>query len=214
MRWPKIHRFDEMMETKISGDRQTIDTYSAAAADFATDWLSQPEPTDMYRLLQRFFIPGGKTADIGCGAGRDLAWLNENGFPAVGYDASEGLVEQAAARFPGLTFKVAALPELAGIEDASFENVLCETVIMHLPPDQVGAACRRLFAILKDGGILYLSWRLPEGDNSRDKSGRLYSSFDAGLVTDNLPNAGLLLNEEAINESSGRRVHRIVAKRG
>ncbi|KVO67988.1 hypothetical protein WJ79_26935 [Burkholderia ubonensis] len=42
----------------------------------------------MYALLTQHFAPAGRTADIGCGAGRDVAWLNANGVPAVGHDAS------------------------------------------------------------------------------------------------------------------------------
>jgi SAM-dependent methyltransferase len=194
-------------------DQLTIETYTMAASDFAAEWRAQPVPTDMYKLLRQFFVPGGKTADIGCGAGRDVAWLNDNGFPTVGYDASRGLLDQAVAFFPHLEFKRAVLPKLDEIEDGTFDNVLCETVIMHLPPVQIGDACVRLLDILKPGGVLYLTWRVSEGNNLRDQSGRLYSAFRVSLVADHLRNATILLNDEAFNQSSGKRVHRIVAKR-
>jgi len=194
-------------------DQLTIETYTTAASDFAAEWRAQPVPTDMYKLLRQFFVPGGKTADIGCGAGRDVAWLNDNGFPTVGYDASRGLLDQAVAFFPHLEFKRAVLPKLDEIEDGTFDNVLCETVIMHLPPVQIGDACVRLLDILKPGGVLYLTWRVSEGKNLRDQSGRLYSAFRGSLVADHLRNATILLNDEAFNQSSGKRVHRIVAKR-
>ena len=69
-------------------DDLTVSNYTQGAEHFAQEWLAQPAPTDMYALLGEYFVPGGATADIGCGAGRDTAWLNENGFPAVGYDPS------------------------------------------------------------------------------------------------------------------------------
>jgi SAM-dependent methyltransferase len=116
----------------------------------------------MYALLQRYFTLGGKTADIGCGTGRDVAWLNDHGFPAVGYDAAEGLLARAAAEFPSLVFKRAALPALDDIGRDTYDNVLCETVVMHLPPDEVTQACARLFDILRPAGTLYLSWRVAE----------------------------------------------------
>ncbi|WP_253189875.1 class I SAM-dependent methyltransferase [Paraburkholderia fungorum] len=62
--------------------------------------------------MQRYFTPGGKTADIGCCAGRNVAWLNDHGFRAVGYDASEEMPAQAATDFPSLVFRRAALPAL------------------------------------------------------------------------------------------------------
>jgi hypothetical protein len=44
-----------------------------------------------------------------------------------------------------------------------FDNVLCETVVMHLPPDEVTEGCARLLDVLRPAGMLYLSWRVVEG---------------------------------------------------
>jgi SAM-dependent methyltransferase len=152
-------------------------------------------------------------ADIGCGSGREVAFLAAGGFAAVGYDASEALLAQARQRYPELAFGQAALPALAGIADHAFDNVLCETVIMHLPRQQIAPAVARLLTILKPGGILYVSWRVTEGADQRDGHGRLYSAFDAGLVRVALGNATLLLDEEVTSLSSGKTIHRIVARR-
>lgn len=194
-------------------DEQTVETYSADASLYAAEWRSQPSPGDMYALLQRYFTPGGKTADIGCGAGRDVAWLNDHGFPAVGYDAAEGMLVQAAIDFPSLDFRRAELPALDSIARDSYDNVLCETVIMHLPPDEITPACARLFGILRPGGTLYLSWRVAPSACTRDAVGRLYAAFDAARVRDGLRDAEFLFDAEAINSSSGRRVHRLIARR-
>jgi len=193
-------------------DRLTLAAYDAAAADFARDWHEQPAPEDIYGLLKRYFSPG-PTADIGCGSGREVAWLATQGFAAFGYDPSFGLLVEARRRYPGLAFRSAALPELAGIPDGAFANVLCETVLMHLPPDAVAPAAARLMAILRPGGTLYLSWRVTRGADQRDPQGRLYAAFAAGRVTAALAGATILLDEEAISVSSGRAVHRIIARK-
>ena len=194
-------------------DEQTIDAYSKAANSFAAEWRDQPPPTDMYTLLQRYFIPGGRTTDIGCGAGRDVAWLNDNGFPTVGYDAADGLLVQASADYPSLDFRRGTLPALDVITNGTFDNVLCKTVVMHLPPAEVTEACARLVDILRPGGVLYLSWRVTEGASIHDAAGRLYAAFDVARVHDGLGAADILLDVEAVNASSGKRVHRIVARR-
>jgi SAM-dependent methyltransferase len=191
---------------------KTLAAYDAAAADYAQDWHAQPPPSDMHALIQRFFKPG-LTADIGCGSGRDVAWLNANGFPAVGYDASEGLLAQARARYPALKFERAGLPELAGIAENSFDNVLCETVIMHLAQDVIAQSVQRLMAILKAGGILYLSWRVTKVSDQRDSAGRLYAAFERDVALRALAQASILLNEEVISASSGKIIHRIVARK-
>ena len=161
-----------------------------------------------------FFRPGGRTADVGCGSGREVAFLAASGFDAVGYDASDALLEQARLRYPRLQFATAALPGLAGVPDAAFDNVLCETVIMHLRRPQILDAVRRLLAILKPDGILYLSWRVTEGADQRDPHGRLYSAFESALIREAIDGrAEALLDDEPISASSGKRIHRIVARK-
>jgi SAM-dependent methyltransferase len=193
-------------------DRATLAAYDAAAAAYAQEWETQPAPVDLHDLVKRFFRPG-VTADIGCGSGRDAAWLVANGFPTEGFDPSEGLLAQARAAHPGVKFEMAALPELAGIADDSFDNVLCETVIMHLGRGDIAPAVRRMLAILKRGGILALSWRVEETDR-RDERGRLYSAFDRDLILRALSGATVRLDEQLVSPSSGRKINRLVARRG
>jgi SAM-dependent methyltransferase len=193
-------------------DPATLRAYDSGAAAFAQDWHEQPPPTDLHDIVRRFFRPG-VTADIGCGSGRDVAWLSANGFPAVGYDPSAGLLAQARARYPDLAFHSAALQALGSIADASFTNVLCETVIMHLPPEDVAPSVRRLLAILAPGGVLYLSWRVTRGADLRDGHGRLYGAFDADIVRGVLGGAEVLLDEEALSKSSGKVIHRLIVRK-
>ena len=193
-------------------DRATLNAYDTAAAGYAQDWHDQPPPEDLHELVRRFFVIG-QTVDIGCGSGREVAWLNANGFPAAGYDASQGLLDEAKRRHPDFEFRFATLPELDGIAPASFDNVLCETVIMHLPLAEIAASVRRLIDIVKPGGILYLSWRVTKETDLRDKSDRLYAAFDSDLVRRELSGAAMLFDEEVVSASSGKIIHRIVAQK-
>ena len=176
-------------------DRPTLAAYDTEAAAFAKDWHEQPAPVDLQDLVERFFIKGGATADIGCGSGREVAWLNANSYPAVGYDASDGLLAEARKRYPQFTFTHAELPELRGIAAGSFDNVLCETVIMHLDPALIAPSVRRMLELVKPDGIFYLSWRVTDGADQRDQYGRLYAAFDVLLVLAELSDVTLLLNE-------------------
>jgi 2-polyprenyl-3-methyl-5-hydroxy-6-metoxy-1,4-benzoquinol methylase len=193
-------------------DTQTVAAYDALAETFAQEWREQPAPEDMYALFRRVFKEGGATADIGCGSGREVAWLNANGYPAVGYDASAGLLEAAREQHPGLSFRQALLPELVGIAEGAFDNVVCETVIMHLPPEQIGAAVRRLVSLLRPGGMLDLSWRVTPDTDQRDGRGRLYAAFDAAPVREALAGTEIVFDEAAVSQSSGKTIHRIVAR--
>ena len=194
-------------------DSKTLEAYDKQAGSYAREWLEQDAPSDMYELLGRYFAPG-LTADIGCGAGRDTAWLAENGFQASGFDASPGLLDEARAAYPGLKFQQANLPELDGIERGAYQNVLCETVIMHLEPARISEAMASLIELLRPDGTLYVSWRVTEHESLRDKAGRLYSSFDRQLVI--LPtteHCDVLFEQDVISTSSSKRIERLVIRK-
>ncbi|MGA9329659.1 MAG: class I SAM-dependent methyltransferase [Bradyrhizobium sp.] len=195
-------------------DRPTLAAYDKDAAAFAKDWHEQPAPVDLHEIVERFFIKGGMTADIGCGSGREVAWLNANGFPAKGFDASEGLLAEARTRYQQFDFAHAELPDLRGITANTYNNVLCETVIMHLDRAQIAPSVRRMFEIAKPGGIFYLSWRVTAGDDQRDKHERLYAAFEAPLVLAELAATTVQLDEEVVSASSGKTIHRVVVRKG
>jgi SAM-dependent methyltransferase len=194
-------------------DAPTLRAYERDAARYADDWSAQPPPDDLYALLARCFAPG-PTADVGCGAGRDTAWLAAHGFDARGFDASEALLAQARARHPGIAFARATLPALDGVARGAWQNVLCETVLMHLDPAEVAPATRSLRALLRPGGTLYLSWRVTAGESTRDAAGRLYAAFDPQAVRAALETGDeTLLDREDVSASSGKRIHRLVVRR-
>ena len=47
----------------------------------------------------------------------------------------------------------------------------------------------------------------------RDAQGRLYAAFDAALVLAELKTTTVLLDEEAVSASSGKKIHRLVVKK-
>ena len=197
----------------MTADRATLATYDNDAAAYAQEWHEQPTPVDLQDIVRSFFIGSGATADIGCGSGREVAWLNANGFPAAGFDASEGLLAEARKRYPAFSFTHAELPDLKNIAADAYDNVLCETVIMHLAPALIAPSVCRMFEIVKPGGVFYLSWRVTEEADLRDGKGRLYTAFDASLIRTELMAATSLLDQEVVSASSGKKIHRLVVRK-
>ena len=190
-------------------DDATLGAYDRDAKAFADAWDTQPPSADLQAVVRQFFI-SGQTADVGCGSGRDAAWLNACGYPTRGFDASKGLLAEARRRHPQIQFGTAILPDLDGIAESGFANVLCETVIMHLDPKAITPAVARLLAILIPGGILHLSWRVTEGADRRDQHGRLYAAFDPERVRRALTTTQVLHDQQV---GSVRSIRRIVARK-
>lgn len=55
--------------------------------------------------------------------------------------------------------------------------------------------------------------RTSKGESARDAAGRLYSAFEPALVIEALQGVTIALHEDTVNQSSGKRVQRIVAIR-
>jgi 2-polyprenyl-3-methyl-5-hydroxy-6-metoxy-1,4-benzoquinol methylase len=195
-------------------DQATIAAYDKDAAAFAKEWHDQPAPVDLHEVVEQFFVRGGRTADIGCGSGREVDWLDTNGFSAEGIDASEGLLSEARSRYPDLKFTRAELPELSGIGANRYDNVLCANVIMHLDATEIAPAVHRLIDIVKPDGVLYLSWQVAEED-ARDAQGLLATAIDAGAVKAELASvtATTFLDEEVVSAATGKTMHRLVVKK-
>jgi SAM-dependent methyltransferase len=193
-------------------DSTTLDAYARDAARYSQEWLDQPPPNDLYALLETHLVPQGTTAEIGCGNGRDAAWLAAHDYRVCGFDASTALLAEARRLHPEIVFREASLPELAEI-DERFDNVVCETVIMHLPAESIPLAVDNLRRLLRPNGVLYLSWRVTEGEDMRPPDGRLYAAFEPKIVVDALVDCAILLFEDVTSESSGKRICRVIASK-
>lgn len=183
-------------------DNQTITAYDKAAEQIAALHTTLV-PARIYELVDQFFITGGSCADIGCGIGRDSARLSSQGYPVTGFDASDGMLEQAIARYPRIQFIRDSLPLLEQQADSAFTNVLCSAVIMHLTADQIGSAVFNLARITAVSGVIILSFRGTRNHDQRE-SGKLYTPIDADTLISLFDQAGATLLHHENDLESGR----------
>ena len=162
-------------------DRQTIDVYNSQARDLSAQYRSL-HPDALLDTVRGFFHRGGETADIGCGSGRDVAWLQAQGFDAIGYDASPNMLACARTSYPDCSFIESALPDLRGVADARFANILCSGVLMHVPRSDLISAVFNLARVLRSDGRLILSYRASRSDEEREPDGRLFTSITTGKL--------------------------------
>jgi SAM-dependent methyltransferase/8-oxo-dGTP pyrophosphatase MutT (NUDIX family) len=105
--------------------------------------------------------------DLGCGAGRDLAWFRQAGVRAVGMDLSAGMLGQANKLTPGPLVQgtLTALP----FGDGVCAGVWCVAALLHLPHAVIDGALREMRRVLVPGGGLYLG--VAEGDGESWEAG-------------------------------------------
>jgi SAM-dependent methyltransferase len=187
-------------------DPQTIAIYDECAAAIAARHGGS-EFVGFYDLARRYFHQAAPTADIGCGSGRYAAWLVDHGYPVVGYEASEGMRAQARTLFPALDVRPAFLPELAAIADASYTNLVCMAVLMHLPQSEHSRAITGLARILRPGGRLIVTWRSSAVADEREADGRLFSELPLSDAAICFNRAGIrLLHQEEQSDPARSRV--------
>ena len=140
--------------TYISGmDLQTLAAYTSDPGRYAAGFETlAPGELPYLALAGAFFHAGQPIADIGCGSGRDAAWLQAQGYVVTAYDASATMLAEAGRLHPELQLAQAVLPDLAEIPpETHFPNFLCSAVLMHLPAEQQPAAVIRLADLLAPG---------------------------------------------------------------
>ena len=194
-------------------DDKTISAYDSEAAAFAAEWEDEQSAPDDLRAAVKDYFSEGVTVDVGCGSGRDTAWLSHQGFQVHGVDASRGLLREAKKRHLSVEFWQDTLPDLATLKRGRYANVLCETVIMHLPLESIAPAVRTLCQLLAPLGTMYLTWRVTNEAHRRDEYGRLYTAFDADLVRAEIEECDWLLDQQSTSASSGKTIHRVAVRR-
>jgi 2-polyprenyl-3-methyl-5-hydroxy-6-metoxy-1,4-benzoquinol methylase len=200
----------ENFSKDVGIDKPTIDAYNAHASAIAKLHTTLT-PRRIYELINQYFIKGKDTVDVGCGIGRDVNWLNENGFPAIGVDASDGMIKEARRCYPDLEFTLDYLPSLNYFDSDQFYNILCSAVLMHLDTNGVDAACFRMAQLLKIKGCLILSFRGTKSDDSRENS-KLYSpvQHEALKETFEKNNCEIILYETEVEPLRGLTWHNLV----
>jgi SAM-dependent methyltransferase len=132
-------------------------------------------------LLGDRLARGGRLLDAGCGTGGVLAWLRGAGpFGSLaGADIAGEAIEFARGQVPEADLRVAPLDAM-GWDDASFDLVVCNDVLQHVPSARLGASVSELARVIAPGGALLVrtggaratrserdDWRIFDADGLR-----------------------------------------------
>ncbi|MFX1518452.1 MAG: class I SAM-dependent methyltransferase [Promethearchaeota archaeon] len=125
-----------------------------------------------WHVLQGFFYEisllekqGCNLLDVGCGNGRHVYWLNEQGFCTYGIDISKNLIQIAVAKTEGIERKpdfIVGDSTHLPFKNEAFHVVLLVALLHHLPSyDERYNTLEETSRVLEKGGKAIISvWRL------------------------------------------------------
>jgi SAM-dependent methyltransferase len=191
--------------------RDTRASYDAVAAAYA-DWLRDElaaKPLDRAILAvfaELVHAAGlGPVADIGCGAGRVTAHLNELGLPTFGIDLSPQMVTVARQTYPGLRFEVGSMLAL-DLPDGTLGGLLAWYSTIHVPDELLPSAFGEFYRVLALGGYALLAFQVGDEVLHRTHSLGQPISVDIHLrqpdhVAQLLDRSGLLVRARLVREA-------------
>jgi 2-polyprenyl-3-methyl-5-hydroxy-6-metoxy-1,4-benzoquinol methylase len=113
----------------------------------------------------------GWALDVGCGSGRDAAWLAEKNWRVVAIDPSFPLLRgaQRLHRSPRITWLQDGLPALSKVKQLStkFDLILLSAVLMHVPAPKQPQAITAMVELLAPKGFLNITVRVGEAKEYR-----------------------------------------------
>jgi SAM-dependent methyltransferase len=108
-------------------------------------------------------LAGRTVLEVGCGAGRLLAWLAREGAVPIGLDPDPAQLARARAQAPGVPL-VAGAGEALPFASGSLDLVLYFNSLHHVPLDRQWQALAEAARALAGGGDLLVVEPLPQGD--------------------------------------------------
>jgi SAM-dependent methyltransferase len=159
-------------------DQLTLGAYEKSASEWAGRYETA-DMADLHAILIRHLPPAAPVLEVGCGSGRDAAFLMGQGFEITAIDGSNMMLEEASRRHPELASRlhVAAVPfdSESPLLKRKFSAVLAIALVMHLTDAELKEAVSQFREILNLGGLLILSASIgrKEVADRRDAKGRL-----------------------------------------
>ncbi len=133
-----------------------------------TFWV---DPSSFLQPLVKHLDPGARILDIGCGAGRDMLWLQNRGFSCIGLDLSLALASLARQH--------SDLPVIvADFEDFNFSRSQMDALLLvgalaHVPHKRFKQVFWPMLQGLKARGLVLIT--LKKGQNAETRpDGRVF----------------------------------------
>ncbi len=198
------------------------ETYDRIAEDWFKDHQEDTWWVDGTDAFISFLKPKSLVLDVGCGAGTKSTYLLDKGLEVVGIDFSEKMIEIAKREVPLATFKVMDIKDMGELQE-SFDGILAQAVLLHIPKAEVVGVINGLKNKLKDGGYLYIAVkeRRPESkeeevkveDDYGYRYERFFSYFTLPEIQKHLSDTGMNICYENVARSGKTEWIQVIARK-
>ena len=133
--WDEEKHYGELLFKRATGESEEMNSSKAIS-----------------KVIKEFYKPGMKILDVGCGAAHYLVSLRKIVDPNIDYtgvDPTEYYLNLAKKAFGDTAkFKQGGVFDIP-FEDNSFDIVICNHVILHMPPENIKKAFSELIRVSK-----------------------------------------------------------------
>ena len=150
-------------------DDETIQFYRSEATVYVASW-----PNDVSRHISPFLdrlTPGATIIELGCGGGRDAAYMIERGFDV---DPTDGVAEMAKIAEEWLNRRVRVMSFDALCAVTAYDAVIASATLLHVPRMALLSIVEKIWNALKPMGLHVATFKSGNVEG-RDVHGRYYN---------------------------------------
>ena len=139
--------------------------------------------------------------DAGCGSGRDSKAFLDAEYDVVSFDASTEMCKRAS-ELTGREVVNMRFEDMSFADE--FDGIWASATLLHVPMTELPKIMLKINAALKDGGVMYASFKY--GDGTKMRGERKFSDFNEKSIVPLFENAGftILSNEVGNDNRPGR----------
>jgi SAM-dependent methyltransferase len=155
----------------------TASFYTRKAATYAADTGAFPASPNLQRFAARLSA-GACILELGCGSGRESAWMLAQGLDVHPTDGIAEMATEASARL-GIPVSVLPFGEIEAV--AAYDGVWANACLLHVPRADLPGILQRIRRAMTPGGLFYASYKAGEGEGT-DHFGRYFNYPDAAFL--------------------------------
>jgi 2-polyprenyl-3-methyl-5-hydroxy-6-metoxy-1,4-benzoquinol methylase len=151
-------------------NQTTLKYYQKNGKNIAERYESA-DVSDLHRVLNASFKSPATLLELGCGSGRDAAFMTKQGFTVTAVDGSATMIESAVNHHPELSgcLHTLQLPEELSDRFGKFDGVFSIAALMHFSQPQIETIIKQVNALLIAKGRFFFSVPIQRDDIKNDE---------------------------------------------